>query len=152
MDHIAHLWNISIKIPGAELWLQDGRKFLLSTFEKGHGLLFAQTLIPFTHGYSVQGLVEIAPMVIDKNILIFHQCIYPYFTVIFLWKRVWPLICINLNSLHPKMFFAKLVEICPVVLMMKIFKCHWWILAFSLLSPCGKSLTLHLNKVKFPIP
>ena len=46
---------------------------LLSTFERGHGILFEQTLIPFTQGYFVPDLVEIAPVVMDKNILIFHN-------------------------------------------------------------------------------
>ena len=45
-----------------------------------------------------------------------------------------------------------LVEIDPVVLEKKIFKVFDIILIFLLLSPIGKGVTLHLNKLESPPP
>ena len=49
-------------------------------------------------------------------------------------------------------FVSSLIEICPVVLEAKIFKCHRCIFTISKLSPLEKGVILHLNKLEFPSP
>ena len=59
-------------------------------------------LIPFIQGCFVPSLIEIGSVVFDK-IFKFPPSMYvPYFIIISLWKRVWPFIWINLNTLYLK--------------------------------------------------
>ena len=64
------------------------------------------TWIPITQGYVVPSLVKIGQVVLEK-ILTFFKSIFRYFVIISHWKRVWPFIWINLNTLCPRMLCAK---------------------------------------------
>ena len=48
----------------------------LSPLGKGQGPSFEQTWIPFTQGYFVPSLVKIGPVVLEKKIFKFRQCIF----------------------------------------------------------------------------
>ena len=52
-------------------------------------------------------LVEIGPVVLEKKILNFVNNVFSLFLIISPWKRVGPFFWTNLNSLHPRMLFAK---------------------------------------------
>ena len=56
----------------------------------------------------------------EKKILKCHQCIFSYFAIISHLKKAWPFIWTNLNPHLPRIFWAKLYEIGPVVLKKKI--------------------------------
>ena len=71
------------------------------------GSSFEQTWIPFTQGCFVQRLVEIGPVVLEKKILKFRQCIFAICVIISPWKRAGLFIWTNLNPLHPRMLCAK---------------------------------------------
>ena len=49
---------------------------LSSPLGKGQGIQFRQTWIPITKGYFMPSLVEIGPVVLEKKIFNFHQCIF----------------------------------------------------------------------------
>ena len=63
--------------------------------------------IPFTQGCFVPSLVEIGPVVLEKKIFKFRQCICTICVIISPWKRTEPFIWTNLNPLHPRMLCAK---------------------------------------------
>ena len=61
---------------------------------------FEHTWIPFTKGCFVLNLVEIGPVVLEKNILKFLQCISTILKLSPL-RNIGPFIWTNLNPLHP---------------------------------------------------
>ena len=71
------------------------------------GSSFEQTWIPFTQGCFVLRLVEIGPVVLEKNILKFRKVYFHYIVIISPWQRAGPFIWTNLNPLPPRMLCAK---------------------------------------------
>ena len=71
------------------------------------GSSFEQTWIPFTQGSFVPRLVEIGPVILEKNILKFLKVYFHYFIIISPWKRATHFIWTNLYPLHPRMLCAK---------------------------------------------
>ena len=57
----------------------------------------------------MQRLVEIGPVVLEKDFLI-SSMYFRYFVIISPWKRTWLFIWTNLNHLYPRMLCATLVE------------------------------------------
>ena len=51
----------------------------------------------------MSSLVEIGPVVLEKKIFKMLLMYFCYFVMISPWKRVWPFIWTNLNSLYPRM-------------------------------------------------
>ena len=74
-----------------------------------NGSSFEQTWIPFTQRCIVAGLIDIGPVVLEKKIFKFRQCIFCYFVIISTWERAGPFIWTNLNPLHPRIHCVKLV-------------------------------------------
>ena len=68
---------------------------------------FEQTWINFPQGCFVQSLVEIGPVVLEKNIFWILSMYFCYFIIISPWKKVLPFLRMNLNSLPPRMLCAK---------------------------------------------
>ena len=75
---------------------------------------------------------------------------FRYFVIIFLWKRTWPFISTNLNSLHQK------DALCQVWLKLTLW---FWIerkrlciFAFCNHLPLVNGVALYLNKIEFPSP
>ena len=66
---------------------------------------------------SKDALVEIGPVVLEKKIFKFCQCIFTISTIISPWKRVGPFIWTNLYPFHSRVwcFVPSLVEFGPVV-------------------------------------
>ena len=58
--------------------------------------LVCKNLNLFTQGCSAPSLVEISSIYLN------------YFVIISPWKRTWPFICINLNSLHIRLLCTKI--------------------------------------------
>ena len=93
MGHIAHLrkqfkslyHNVDSENKEKTLW-----EFIGSSFE--------QTWIPFTQGCFVPKLVEIGPVVLEKNILKFCKVYFHYFIIISPWKRSMPFISGELKT------------------------------------------------------
>ena len=81
--------------------------FVIISPSKRVGPSFEQTWIPFTQGCFVPSLVEIGPVVLEKKIFKFHQCIFAICVIISPWKRAGPFIWTNLNPLHLRMLCAK---------------------------------------------
>ena len=96
-------------------------------------------------------LVEIGPVVLEKKIFDFRQCIFVYFVIISPWKRTGPFIWRNLGPLHPRCFVPSLVEIGPVVLKKEIFFVNVFLLFRNYLH-LEKGKALHLNKLGFISP
>ena len=82
------------------------RKSPLSTLWKLNGSSFEQTGIPFTLRCIVAGLVDIGPRVLDKNILLFYQCISLFHNYLPLEKSG-PFISTILSPHPPRMLCAK---------------------------------------------
>ena len=88
-------------------------------FDEGVTFQLKWTWIIFTQWCFVPSLVENGPVVLWK---IFNMSMhFYYFQIISPLRRVYPFICINLNSLHPRMLVPILVKVGPVVLEKKIF-------------------------------
>ena len=100
----------------------------------------------------VPSLVKIGPLVLEKKILKFCECIFRYFVIISRRKRVGPFIWTNLNPLHPRCIVPSLIDIGQVVLE-KIF--INFVNVFSLFRnylPLEKDRALHLKTLKSPSP
>ena len=76
MGHIAHLrkqFNFIKQILSYRNVDSENKEKTLWEFI---GSSFEQTWIPFTQGCFVPRLVEIGPVVLEKKIFKFHQCIF----------------------------------------------------------------------------
>ena len=101
---------------------------------------------PFTTEWFVS--VEIDQVVLETK---FCQCIFAILSMYFSpWKKAWPLICRNLNSLKCALCQERLKF--PQWLRKKRFKISQIYFSFLLLYPRGTGLAIHLNKVEFPYP
>ena len=80
----------------------------LFLFGKGRGPSYEKIWIPFSEGFTqrcfVPSLVETGPVFLEKKTMYF--C---YFVIISPWKRVWPFILTNFNSLYRGIFSAKFI-------------------------------------------
>ena len=96
-------------------------------------------------------LVEIGPVVQEKKIFKFCQCIFAFFSYHPL-ENGGTVYLKNLNSLHfnQEFFVPSLVEIGPVVQEKKIFKISQCIFAFFYYHPLENGWTIHLNSLHFP--
>ena len=75
-----------------------------------------------------------------------------YFKIISPWKRAGPFICTNLNPLYQRIVCAQFGWNCPSGSAKDFFN---WSMYFSLFHnylPFEKGGTLHLNKLKSPLP
>ena len=86
-------------------WFGEGKtiiSFLISEWS-----LFVKPWVSFTKGCFVTSLVEIGPVVLEKKMFKFRQCIFAICVIISPLKRAGPFIWTNLNPLHPRMLCAK---------------------------------------------
>ena len=88
----------------------------LSPHWERRGPSFKQTWIPFIQECSVPILVEVGPVVLEKNIFKIVQCICTISSL----RKAWALIWTNLNSLHQICSVPSLVENGQVVLQKKM--------------------------------
>ena len=95
----------------------------------------------------VPSLIEIGPVEADFYILLMYFC---FFVIISPCKRVWSLICINLNSLYPRMNCVKFGWNWPSGSGGKIFEFRQCIFAILLSSPLWKRVGLFIEQTWIP--
>ena len=121
--HLNKLESSSPTDALCQVWMKSAQRFwrwrffnfvnLFSLFcnylplGKGVALHLNKLESPFSHECSVPSLDEIGPAVLEKKIFKFRQYVFAFFVIISPWKRAWPLIWTNLNSLYPKMICVK---------------------------------------------
>ena len=76
--------------------------------EKGGPLHLNKLIyIAFNQGCFVPGLIDFGPVVLEKKFFLKASIYFQYFVFISPLKNERPIILLNLNSLHPKIFCAK---------------------------------------------
>ena len=126
---------------------------LLSLLGEGHDPSFEQTWIPFKQGCFVPRLVQIVPVVLEKKIFKFLQCIFSLFRNYLPVEKAGAL---HLNKLESP---STKNALCQVWL--KLAQWFWrrrflnFVNVFSLFRnylPLEKGGALHLNKLESPPP
>ena len=111
---------------------------LLYPLGKGLGPSFEQTWISSTQGCFVPSLVEIGPVVLEKNIFKYFQYNFIFSVLSPLGKRRGPSFEQTWIPSTEEFFVGRLIEIDPVVLEKKILKYFQYNITFSPLYPLGK--------------
>ena len=110
--------------------------------------LFVKSRVPFTKECFLLSLVEIGPVVLEKNIFKISSvwCIFCYFVIISPWKREWPFLWTNLDAPLPKDAFCQVwLKLAQWFLRRRFLN---FISVFSLFCnnlPLEKGVALYLN-------
>ena len=98
-------------------------------------------------------LVEFGLVVLGKKIFKISSMYFLYFIIISLWKTTWPFIRTSLNAHHSRNVLCQAWSKSAQCMVRREFSNFVRVfLLFCYYVPFERGVTLHLNKLKYPLP